>query len=90
MHFKVFSAVMLLVWGVALFSGPTISVEGHVSLTFPPSRRIPIDFLNTFWSKQPCGMPKGQVKTSLLAGQALNVTWHLGYAHQVKGLNIFW
>lgn len=55
--------------------------ECHVSMTFPPARAFAIDFLNTFWSKQPCGMPKGRVRTSLLEGSSFNATWHLGYAH---------
>lgn len=59
-----------------------VGVRGHVSLTFPPARQLPLDFLNTFWMKQPCGMPKGAVVTSLVAGQGFNATWHLGYAHQ--------
>ncbi|XP_021958125.1 uncharacterized protein LOC110854037 [Folsomia candida] len=71
-----FFVVVLSVLGLDLV------VWGHVSLTFPPARQIPIDFLNTFWTKAPCGMPRGHLKTSLAAGKGFNVTWHLGYAHQ--------
>ena len=30
----------------------------------------------------PCGMPKGQAKTTFEAGTQFNVTWHLAYPHQ--------
>ncbi|CAG7820825.1 unnamed protein product, partial [Allacma fusca] len=55
----------------------------HVSMTFPPSRNFQLDFLNSFWTKPPCGMPKGRTRTSLIAGEGYNFTWHLGYAHSV-------
>ena len=31
----------------------------HVSLTFPPARNYPLDFLDSARTKAPCGMPKG-------------------------------
>ncbi|CAL8102783.1 unnamed protein product [Orchesella dallaii] len=64
---------VLCIWGLA---------EAHVSMTYPPAREFSLDFLNTFWCKQPCGMPSGRYRTSLLAGSTFNATWHLGYAHQ--------
>lgn len=68
-----------LIVGTILF---VVSVsEAHVSMTYPPARQFSLDFLNTFWTKQPCGMPKGRTRTSLLAGTSFNATWHLGYAH---------
>lgn len=51
-------SVLVLLLGVTVFE-----VKGHVSLTFPPARNFPIDFLNNFWTKQPCGQPKGLIKT---------------------------
>ena len=33
---------------------------GHVALTFPPARKFDLDFLDTFRTKPPCGMPKGE------------------------------
>ena len=54
----------------------------HVSLTFPPARNLALDFLDNIRTKAPCGMPKGESKTSLLAGTSLNITWHLGYPHR--------
>lgn len=70
----------LLIVGICLVLFVNL-VQCHVSMTFPPSRNFKLDFLNTFWSKQPCGMPKGRAKTSLLEGSQFNATWHLGYAH---------
>ena len=34
-------------------------VRGHVALTFPPARSYDLDFLDTFRTQGPCGMPKG-------------------------------
>ncbi|CAL8104042.1 unnamed protein product [Orchesella dallaii] len=59
-----------------------LEAAAHVTLTFPPARGLPIDFLNNFWSKPPCGMPKkGSTRTTLVAGSTFNVNWQLGYAH---------
>ena len=33
---------------------------GHVALTFPPARKFDLDFLDSFRTKPPCGMPKGE------------------------------
>ncbi len=32
----------------------------HVSLVFPPARRLDLDFLDSDRTKAPCGMPKGK------------------------------
>jgi hypothetical protein len=34
--------------------------EAHVSLTFPPARKYNLDYLDSFGSPPPCGMPKGK------------------------------
>ena len=54
----------------------------HVSLDFPPARDLSLDFLDTFRTPAPCGMPKQKSKMSLVSGSTINVTWHLGYPHQ--------
>lgn len=33
--------------------------EGHVSLTYPPARKYPLDFLDVIRTPPPCGMSKG-------------------------------
>ncbi|XP_047998582.1 uncharacterized protein LOC125235942 isoform X4 [Leguminivora glycinivorella] len=58
------------------------SAWGHVALTFPPARRFDLDFLDNTRTKPPCGMPKGSLKTSFLAGSNFTVHWHLAYAHR--------
>ncbi|XP_044004188.1 uncharacterized protein LOC122849534 isoform X2 [Aphidius gifuensis] len=58
------------------------NVHGHVALTFPQARKYDIDFLDNARTPGPCGMPKGDIKTSLLAGSKFNITWHLAYPHQ--------
>jgi len=57
---------------------------GHVSLTFPPARRLDLDFLDTFRTNKPCGgMPKGDIKTTIPQNsQKLKIEWHLGYGHR--------
>ncbi|CAH0551188.1 unnamed protein product [Brassicogethes aeneus] len=57
-------------------------VNTHVSLTFPPARKYELDFLDNSRTKAPCGMPKGNIKTSFLTGSTFNVSWHLGYPHR--------
>ncbi|XP_059615678.1 uncharacterized protein LOC132261124 isoform X2 [Phlebotomus argentipes] len=57
-------------------------VNGHVALTFPPARKYDLDFLDNSRTKGPCGMPKGDLRTSLLSGSTFNVTWHLAYPHR--------
>ena len=37
------------------------AVMAHVSLTFPPARNYPLDFLDSVRTKGPCGMPKGKL-----------------------------
>ena len=37
------------------------AVTAHVSLTFPPARNYPLDFLDSVRTKGPCGMPKGKL-----------------------------
>ncbi|XP_066143136.1 uncharacterized protein [Euwallacea fornicatus] len=59
-----------------------VESEGHVALVFPPARKYDLDFLDSSRTKAPCGMPKGNVKTSLLSGSKFNVSWHLGYPHK--------
>ncbi|XP_018044703.1 PREDICTED: uncharacterized protein LOC108684748 isoform X3 [Atta colombica] len=56
--------------------------HAHVALTFPPARHYDLDFLDNARTPAPCGMPRGHVKTSLLAGSKFNVTWHLAYPHR--------
>ncbi|XP_067212529.1 uncharacterized protein [Linepithema humile] len=58
------------------------TVQAHVALTFPPARHYDLDFLDNARTPAPCGMPRGNVKTSLLAGSNFNVTWHLAYPHR--------
>lgn len=58
------------------------SAWAHVGLTFPPARQYDLDFLDNIRTKGPCGMPKGDVKTTIKAGTKFNITWHLGYPHQ--------
>jgi len=38
--------------------------------------------LDTARTRAPCGMPKGEAKTSLEVGRPFNITWHLAYPHQ--------
>lgn len=54
----------------------------HVGLTFPPARQYDLDFLDNVRTRPPCGMPKGDVTTTIKAGTKFDVTWHLGYPHQ--------
>ena len=58
--------------------------SAHVRLDFPAARDFALDFLDNVRTPAPCGMPKGKVKTSLLAGTTTNITWHLAYPHQGK------
>ncbi len=55
---------------------------GHVRLNFPEGRDLTLDFLDSVRTRPPCGMPRGEPKTTLQAGRELNVTWHLSYPHQ--------
>ncbi|XP_053620328.1 uncharacterized protein LOC128680882 isoform X1 [Plodia interpunctella] len=66
----------------AVLSVVLVSVYGHVALTYPPARRFDLDFLDNSRTKAPCGMPKGTLKTTFLAGSAFTVHWHLAYAHR--------
>ncbi|XP_063986475.1 uncharacterized protein LOC135167306 isoform X4 [Diachasmimorpha longicaudata] len=54
----------------------------HVALKFPRARKYDLDFLDSARTPGPCGMPRGDIKTSLLAGSKFNVTWHLAYPHR--------
>ena len=56
--------------------------EAHVALKFPPARALDLDFLDSFRTTGDCGMEAGQTRTVLQSGSSLNLTWHLGYAHQ--------
>ena len=58
--------------------------SAHVRLDFPAARDFALDFLDNIRTPAPCGMPKGKVKTSLIAGTTTNITWHLAYPHQGK------
>ncbi|XP_049881200.1 uncharacterized protein LOC126377502 isoform X3 [Pectinophora gossypiella] len=66
----------------AVLCAAVVNVYGHVALTFPPARRFDLDFLDNSRTKPPCGMPKGTLKTSFLAGSSFTVHWHLAYAHR--------
>ena len=57
------------------------NVSCHVSWTFPPARKYDLDFLDTARTKSKCGMERGELFTDLVAGDTINVTWHLGYVH---------
>merc|ERR1712141_836010 len=57
-------------------------VTCHVGLTFPQARQYNLDFLDNVRTRGPCGMPKGELKTTIKAGTTFNITWHLGYPHQ--------
>lgn len=35
-------------------------ILAHVSLTFPPARKYDLDFLDSFRTRAPCGMPPGE------------------------------
>ena len=59
-------------------------VQAHVRLDFPEARDLTLDFLDNVRTPAPCGMPKGQSKTSIEAGTSFNVTWHLSYPHRGK------
>ncbi|CAH0598382.1 unnamed protein product [Chrysodeixis includens] len=72
---SILSVVLLLVYCC-------VTVYGHVALTYPPARRYDLDFLDNSRTKPPCGMPKGTLKTSFLAGSTFTVHWHLAYAHK--------
>lgn len=37
----------------------------HVALTYPPARRLDLDFLDNSRTKPPCGMPKGELISNL-------------------------
>ncbi|XP_073993780.1 DOMON-like domain-containing protein nahoda isoform X1 [Rhodnius prolixus] len=60
----------------------TSATQAHISLTFPPARKYDLDFLDNGRTKAPCGMPKGTLKTTILAGKPFNITWHLAYPHK--------
>ncbi|XP_046620830.1 uncharacterized protein LOC124305432 isoform X3 [Neodiprion virginianus] len=70
--------LFVLVLGVALFK----SAKGHVALTFPHARKYDLDFLDNARTPGPCGMPRGDIRTSFLSGSSFNVTWHLAYPHR--------
>ena len=59
----------------------TCGTNGHVRLDFPEARSLSLDFLDSVRTPPPCGMPKGESKTSFEAGTSFNATWHLGYPH---------
>ena len=61
-----------------------IQVKAHVRLDFPEARDLTLDFLDNVRTPAPCGVPKGQSKTSFEAGTSFNVTWHLSYPHRGK------
>ncbi|XP_040570734.1 uncharacterized protein [Lepeophtheirus salmonis] len=56
--------------------------RGHVALVFPPARKYELDFLDAFRTKTPCGMGKGDVRTSIPNGRSIDISWHLGYPHK--------
>ncbi|VVC95801.1 unnamed protein product [Leptidea sinapis] len=59
---------MALLTAVCVLSAVFVCANGHVALTFPPARKYDLDFLDNSRTKPPCGMPKGSIKTSFLAG----------------------
>ncbi|XP_076320004.1 uncharacterized protein LOC143230387 [Tachypleus tridentatus] len=73
--------VEVAVW-ISLILGELHIVFAHVALTFPPARKYDLDFLDNGRTKSPCGMPKGDIFTSLPAGASINVSWHLAYPHK--------
>ncbi|XP_048508918.1 uncharacterized protein LOC105690351 isoform X2 [Athalia rosae] len=68
----------LLLLGVAVFE----YVRAHVALTFPRARKYDLDFLDNARTPGPCGMPRGDIRTSFLSGSSFNITWHLAYPHR--------
>ena len=72
------SPVVFVTSSLLLISGTV----AHVSLKFPPARDIDLDFLDNFRTSGDCGMEQGQPGATLQSGSSLNLTWHLGYAHQ--------
>ncbi|WAR23402.1 hypothetical protein MAR_037071 [Mya arenaria] len=69
----------------------TFSVcTAHVTLTYPPARKYPFDFMDVQRTPGPCGMSKGLGPvTDLIANDTIIVTWHLAYPHRVY-FNISW
>ncbi|CAD6194044.1 unnamed protein product [Caenorhabditis auriculariae] len=53
------------------------TVTAHLSLTFPPARFPPLDFLDTVHTFSPCGVPKSSRAqyTSIELGKPYNITW---------------
>ncbi|XP_057333014.1 uncharacterized protein LOC130672435 isoform X4 [Microplitis mediator] len=75
--------LLLLTEILLLFISLFISdANGHVALTFPRARKYDLDFLDSARTPGPCGMPRGDIKTSLLSGSQFNVSWHLAYPHR--------
>ena len=68
--------------GVVAISSLLSLTEAHVALKFPPARALDLDFLDNIRTSGDCGMEEGQTRTVLQSGSSLNLTWHLGYAHQ--------
>ncbi len=59
-----------------LFASLKVSLQGDINF-------ICQNFIS-YRTVGPCGMNKGDIKTTIPAGQPLTVTWHLGYPHGGK------
>jgi len=49
----------LAAWLVILALVLVHGAHAHVALTYPPARRLDLDFLDNARTPGPCGMPKG-------------------------------
>lgn len=76
-----FSCIIMSVIYVLVFVSLLQLCCGHVSLTYPPGRDYNLDFLDNQRTKKPCGMPRGKWKTTIRAGEKINITWDLAYPH---------
>lgn len=46
--------------GIIILVAMATTCYCHVSLTYPPARKYPLDFLDVIRTPPPCGMPKGK------------------------------
>ncbi|CAJ0958742.1 unnamed protein product, partial [Mesorhabditis belari] len=58
--------------------------SAHISLTNPPARFPPLDFLDSARTKGPCGVPKPTRAeyTEYTVGAPVNISWRMQYPHQ--------
>ena len=57
----------------------------HVSLTFPPARNYPLDFLDSVRTKGPCGMPKGKLLLHVSDCFSINTSFcNFSFIHNIQ------